>query len=213
MAIKIKGLLEVISLDRITQVLLDAFIDSSPKLLKVFPNDYTRKNALEMTLRYYGQYDMYYGKAYTLDEDVFEVALLLESNNVNTSKRRCLNARCYSYEYQEIKVKMPVEERKKRLKLFAELKKLEKKIPVPKEYLYLDYIGVAKDKQGEGRGSRLMEEICDYADAEGLPVILFTSSIKTKKFYGKFNFTEVESLISEEFGFTYICLMREPGSA
>ncbi len=209
MAIKIKGLLEVISIERVTEVLLDAFANY-PKLMKAFPEKYARHNALEASIRYYGQFDMYYGKAYTLDEDVFEVALILESKEMKTSKPRCLKAGCYSYEYQAVKERMPVEDRKKRLNLFSELIKLEKNVPVPKKYLYIDFLGVAKDKQGEGRGSRLMEKICEYADAEDLPIVLFTNTNKAKQFYEKFDFTEITTVTSEKFEFTNTYLKREP---
>lgn len=210
--IKIKGLLEVISIERITEVLLDAFANY-PKLMKAFPEKYARHNALEASIRYYGMYDMYYGKAYTLDEDVYEVALILESKHVKTTKPKCLKAGCYSYEYQAVKERMPVEDRKKRLKLFGELEKLEKTVPVPKQYLYIDFLGVVKEKQGEGRGSMLMEKICEYADIEGLPIVLFTNTNKALEFYEHFDFKEIKTVTSETFGFTNTYLIRDPKTA
>lgn len=209
MSIDIKGLLEVISLDRVTEVLLDAFTDY-PKLKFAFPEEYARRNALELTIRYYGQFDMFFGNAYTLDEDAFEIALIVHSKENKTSKSRCLKAGCYSIEYQEIKTRMPVEDRKKRLILFKELEKLEKKIPMPKDHLYLDFLGVAKERQGEGRGSRLLGKICDHADSVGLPIILFTSDKEGRKFYKKFDFEDIESVTSEKFGFTNYYMIREP---
>lgn len=209
MAIKIPGLLEVISLDRVTEVLLDA-MRNYPKLLKSFPDKYARMNALEATIRFYGQYDMYYGKAYTLDEDVYEVALILESEIADVTKYRSLKAGCYSEEYQNIKNRMSGEDRAKRLKLFRELERLEKTVPLPKEYLYIDFFGVSRNKQGEGRGRRLMEKICEYADSVKRPIALFTNTKKAKKFYGHFGFKEIKIVESEKYGFTNIYLVREP---
>ena len=211
MAIKIPGLLEVISLDRIAEVLVDAFT-YDPKLMKSFPLDYGRRNALEATFYYYGKYDLFYGKVYTLDEDVFEVALLLESKYVNSTKNKCLKAGCYSYEYQSIKERMPVEDRKKRLKIFKEIKKFEKRVPKPKDYLYLDYLGVVRDKQGEGRGTKLMEKICEYADSVNKPIVLYVSSDESKKFYEKFGFEEITSVTSSNYDYTNIYLIRNPKS-
>lgn len=209
MAINIPKLREVISLDRITEVLVDAMINY-PKLMESFPDKYTRRNALEATVRFYGQYDMYYGKAYTLDEDAFEVALILESEKAKVTNSRCLKAGCYSMEYQSIKERMSAEDRKKRVQLFRQIEKLEKTVPVPKQYLYIDFLGVVRNKQGEGRGTKLMEIICEYADEIQRPIVLFTNSKKARSFYEGFGFEEITTVTSDKYGFTNVYLMRAP---
>ena len=209
MSVKIPGLLEVVSLDRVTDVLTDAFANY-PKLMKTFPEKSSRLNALEATIRFYGQYDMHYGKAYTLDEDAFEIALILESKDMKASRAKCLKAGCYSIEYQKIKEKMSAEDRKKRIQLFNALEKLEKSIPMPTDFLYVDFLGVVRDKQGEGRGARLMEKICEYTDSEGKPIVLFTNTRKAAKFYENFEFKEIKTVTSEKFGFTNTYMIREP---
>lgn len=66
--------------------------------------------------------------------------------------------------------------------------------------LKLNMIAVDKDKQGQGSGSAAMQEIANFADANGLRVILTTgqkddgfgttSGSRLKKFYKRFGFVE-----------------------
>lgn len=64
----------------------------------------------------------------------------------------------------------------------------------------IDMIEVEKDERKQGIGSKVMEEITDYADKHGLRIILTTglqdsrrgttSASRLKKFYKRFGFVE-----------------------
>lgn len=208
MSIKIPELYEVISLKKVVEVLKDA-LSEYPKLMAVFPNEYIRTAALEATLWYYGAFDMHYGKAYTLSEEADEVALIVESKEARYSKGRCMKAGSYSIEYQEAKEKMGVDDRKKRLKFIKELNKLEKKVKFPKEFLYIDFFGVSKEKQGQGKGGELMDKIIAYADKRKLPLLLFTNTARAKNFYEGKGFKVVDTIVSEKFGFESSYMQRD----
>lgn len=69
-----------------------------------------------------------------------------------------------------------------------------------KKDLILDMIVVPKDKRKQGIGSKVLKEICDYADRNDLRILLTTntkddvhgttSSDRLKKFYKRFGFVE-----------------------
>lgn len=66
--------------------------------------------------------------------------------------------------------------------------------------LIIDMIEVPKDKRKQGIGTKVLEEICEYADKNGLRILLTTgvkdpyhgttSMERLKKFYKRFGFVE-----------------------
>jgi len=73
-------------------------------------------------------------------------------------------------------------------------------------FLYLWFVGVAPEKQGEGIGSRLMAEIIRESEKQELPIYLETSTRENLPFYQKFGFTIYEEL---DFGFPFYLLKRD----
>ena len=97
-------------------------------------------------------------------------------------------------------------ERQVRIDLFNELERLEKDINLPEPHIYVDFLGVSKDYQHQGRGKKLMACICRYADSLKLPLMLFTNTADDVKFYQNLGFNITGETSSEKFGFvnTYL---------
>ncbi|MDC7223398.1 MAG: GNAT family N-acetyltransferase, partial [Spirochaetales bacterium] len=53
------------------------------------------------------------------------------------------------------------------------------------DFYYLWFLGVHPENQGKGYGSRLLEELCQLARKDSLPLYLETSSEKNIAFYRK----------------------------
>ena len=54
-----------------------------------------------------------------------------------------------------------------------------------------------------------MDAICDYADEQGLPLMLFTNTEEDIRFNESFNFQIVGITESEEFGFHNTYMLRK----
>ncbi|PHR47060.1 MAG: GNAT family N-acetyltransferase [Fluviicola sp.] len=63
-----------------------------------------------------------------------------------------------------------------------------------KDFIHLWYIGVSPAKQGEGKGTKLMQKIIDKAQSQNKKIFLETSTQRNFKFYESFGFTEVVTL-------------------
>lgn len=208
-SIKIDGLFEVQSIDILTELFLDAF-QNYPKLMFAFQQSECRRTALEATIRYYCAYDLKYGKAYALDQKVREAVVIVESNQMKYNFLRHFVAGSYSKEYRKAMNRLTREEKKKRILLFQEIDRLETTIELPKEHLYIDFLGVKTEMQGQGRGRRLMEYICHYSDQRKLPLMLFTNTDMDVKFYHGLGFHLAGETQSMQFGFTNWYMVRMP---
>lgn len=72
----------------------------------------------------------------------------------------------------------------------------------PKEsFLYLWFIGVEPECQGQGEGSKLLKSVLDLAEDKKLPVCLETSTESNFKWYENFGFSLYAS--STQFGFPF----------
>lgn len=79
----------------------------------------------------------------------------------------------------------------------------------PKEdFIHLWYIGLKNDLQGQGIGSKLMKELIDRYDKQGLPIFLETSTVRNFPFYERLGFEVLKE--SDEFGYTMRMYMRRP---
>ena len=58
----------------------------------------------------------------------------------------------------------------------------------PKAFVYVDFIGVDPQSQGQGYGSQLLKEISEYASEFELPIYLETSTLQNIDFYKKNGF-------------------------
>ena len=59
-----------------------------PKLAGMFTDWDDRQAGIEMTVRYYGAFDFMYGNAYSLDENMTDVVMLMFSDEQDFSEER-----------------------------------------------------------------------------------------------------------------------------
>lgn len=201
MTIKINDLHEVKNIEKIVPLYLDAF-RNYPKLMYSFPNNDRRSIALEASIRFYCAYDMKYGKAYSLDENVNDAAVLVESDKMKYSFFKHLKAGSYSREYRQLIKQLTNEEKKSRLELFEEMDEAEANLPIPFPHIYLDFLGVKSKCQGQGRGKKLMQSICRYSQERKLPIMLFTNTKEDVVFYDKLGFSHIGKVHFEKYDFT-----------
>ena len=193
-------------INKVNLTYLSAF-RNYPKLMNAFPRDRERLFALEATLRYYTAYDMTYGSAYSLDENINEAVMLIHSDNMNYTLAKHIAAGSYSKEYRKVIRLLSKRDRAVRTALFKELDRLEADIDIPRPHIYLDFLGVAQKCQHQGRGRKLMEKVCEYADSANLPIMLFTNTSDDVRFYESLGFRIIGKTVSDTFGFTNTYMM------
>lgn len=181
-----------------------------PKMLNAFPDDETRIPAIEATIRYYGAYDLRYGSAFSLDKDINEACVILHSDDMKFTFMRHLLSGSYSSSYRDAMKKLSKSDRTKRLRLFDELDRLEATIDIPRPHIYLDFLGTKEEYQHQGRGRRLMNKLCKFADSVHLPIMLFTNTDEDIAFYQSLGFHIIDIVSSKEFGFTNTYLIYTP---
>lgn len=190
------------------QMMLRAFRDY-PKLRFVFPRDVDRQAGIEAVIRYYGSYDMYHGAAFSLDDSLHECAVLLHSDMMGFTQEQIRVAGCENDAWRAALQRLDSSQQQTWFAFFEAFDREEAKLDLPEEYLYLDFLAVAPDWQHRGRGRRLMDSICDYADEQGLPLILFTNTEEDIRFYKSFNFQIVGITESEDYGFHNTYMVRD----
>ena len=193
-------------INKVNLTYLSAF-RNYPKLMNAFPRERERLFALEATMRYYTAYDMTYGSAYSLDENINEAVMLIHSDNMNYTLAKHIAAGSYSKEYRKVIRLLSKRDRAVRTALFKELDRLEADIDIPRPHIYLDFLGVAQKCQHQGRGRKLMEKVCEYADSANLPIMLFTNTSDDVRFYESLGFRIIGKTVSDTFGFTNTYMM------
>ncbi len=209
MSIKIDDLFEVKDFEKLMAVFLDAF-RTYPKLEIAFKNPHTRMAALEATIRFYSAYDLRYGKAYSLNEEVNEGVVLIESSQVHYSFLRHLLARSYAKGYRKAMGHLNKSEKQTLRHMFVELDQLETTLDLPPNHLYIDFVGVKTSLQGQGNGRKLMTHVCHYADKRQLPLMLFTNTDLDVAFYKSLGFFVAGITHSDKYGFTNTYMLRIP---
>lgn len=179
-------------------------------MLYAFPDDDDRIPAIEATIRYYGAYDLRYGSGFSLDNQVNEACIIVHSDDMKYTFMRHLLSGSYSRKYRAAMRKLSRPNQVKRLRLFDELDRLEATVDIPRPHIYLDFLGVDEAHQHQGRGRKLMNAVCDYADKVKLPIMLFTNTEEDIKFYNSLGFRIIGVTSSEEFGFTNTYLLYDP---
>lgn len=181
------------------------------KLVGTFPDWDDRQAAIEMVIRFYGAFDFRYGYAYSLDEDLKEVLMIMFSEEENYSEERFRAAGSYSEEFYAAASRLSEEDRQRWWDFFDEVDRTEAELAsIPDKYLYADLVCVAEEAQGQGRGSRLIQAACRYADQVELPIMLFTNGAEDIKFYQKNGFRIIGVTSSEKFGFENTYVLYEP---
>ena len=187
---------------------LDAFHDY-PKLAQAFPQMDKKLAAMEATIRFYGMYDLKYGHAYATDENIDDAIVIVDSENMKYSTARYIAAGCYSKGYRAAMNRLTAQEKKKRLAVFDELDRLETTMDIPYPHIYVDFLGVRRSCQGEGRGRRLIHKITEYADKRNRPLMLFTNTSEDVAFYQKEGFKVIGIAKSDKYGFENTYMVRE----
>ena len=207
----IQGLYEVRKneSEKLFSMWLDAFCDY-PKLEKAFTDKDKRLAAIEMTVRFYGMYDLKYGHVYSVDENIDDAIAIVDSEQMKCTQARYIAAGSYSKEYRAAKNRLSPEEQKKYKKVFAELDALESTMNIPYPHIYADFLGVRTKCQGEGRGRRLIHTVARYADSRKRPVMLFTNGSENVDFFMKEGFKTIGIAKSDRYGFENVYLVREP---
>ncbi|MBQ6496899.1 MAG: GNAT family N-acetyltransferase [Firmicutes bacterium] len=202
MKIEIKELhkIEKHEYEKLYEMLIEAFAEY-PKLRIAFPDEKTRLTAIEMTLRFYGAYDLTHGVGYSLDADLNEAVLMLHSDYVGFPDELVEAADCYGGGFQKAASHLTEEEVIRWDGFFEEVDEKEAELQLPKPYLYLDFVAVRAGCQGSGRGSQIIRTICRYAEEQGLPVMLFTNGERDIAFYQKNGFRIIAVTRSETYGF------------
>lgn len=194
--------------EKLIHTYMDAF-DQYPKMMNAFTDKRKRMLALEATLRFYTSYDLTFGAGYSLDENISEAVMLVHSDRMNYTFFKHLIAGSYSSAYRNVMNRLSKEDRQIRINLFDELDRLEKDINLPQPHIYVDFLGVAKKFQHQGRGRKLMTHVINYADSLGLPLMLFTNTADDVKFYQSLGFKIIGETSSEKFGFVNTYLTYE----
>ena len=194
--------------EKLVLTYLSAF-ESYPKLMQAFSDKKTRLLALEATLRYYTAFDLRYGSGFSLDENVREAVLIIHSDRMKYTVLKHLAAGSYGKEYRAVISKLSKEEKQTRAALFEELDRLEATVDIPRPHKYADFLGVAREYQHQGRGRKLMSQVCRYADQIGLPIMLFTNTADDIKFYQSLGFCIIGETSSERFGFVNTYMLYE----
>lgn len=207
MATEIKGLTQIRDKEKVIATLTSAFIDY-PKLTKGFPERGRRAIAVEATLSFYVAYCMRYGKAYALNEKCQGVVVIIPSSRRKGSKLKFMIAGSYSRRYKNAISRLTAEEQRIRTELFNEMDQMETEIKFPSKYLYVNFLGVKPEYQGQGNGRAIMERVIDYSKGKSLPVMLFTNQPKDVEFYQRMGFKIMGITSSKKYQFINIYLLK-----
>ncbi|MCI9595887.1 MAG: GNAT family N-acetyltransferase [Firmicutes bacterium] len=207
---EIKGLYKLTRADeeKLIQTFMDAF-QNYPKLMAAFPDQETRLAAVEATLRYYTAYDMEYGDAFSLDQQIKDGVCVVHSDEMRYTPERHEKAGSNGPAFTAAMARLTEEEQQKWNHVFDELDELEKEIDLPEPHLYVDFLGVQEACQHQGRGRKLMKAVCEYAESLGLPLMLFTNTEEDVAFYKSLGFQVAGIVRSEKFGFVNTYLVKE----
>ena len=136
-----------------------------PKLIGSFPDWEDRQAAIEMVIRYYGAFDFEYGYAYSLDESLSEVLMIMFSEEEVYTEERFEAAGSYSDEFRAAAARLGEEGVRRWWDFFDEVDRTEAELEtIPDRYIYADFLCVSEEVQGQGRGSRIIQAACRYAD-------------------------------------------------
>ena len=182
-----------------------------PKLIGSFPDWEDRQAAIEMVIRYYGAFDFEYGQVYSLDETLSEVLMIMFSEEEVYTEERFEAAGSDSDAFRAAAARLGEEGVRRWWAFFDEVDRTEAELEtIPDRYIYADFLCVGEEAQGQGRGSRIIQAACRYADEIGLPIMLFTNGEEDIRFYQKNGFKVIGVTKSEAFGLENTYVLYEP---
>ncbi|MGN0702026.1 MAG: GNAT family N-acetyltransferase [Lentihominibacter sp.] len=199
-AIEIEGLYRVKEneLPDLFETMSRAFGDY-PKLSGMFPDPEEKNLAVKMVVEYYGRFDFMAGRFYSLDESIREGIAVLHSDDVAYTEENFKAAGSYNDNFRRCARELGESGVKRWFAFFDEVDRLESQLELPKEYIYVDFLAVAPEVQGEGRGGRLVDALIAKANELSLPIMLFTNGEKDVRFYEKHGFRVLAVTRSEEY--------------
>lgn len=180
-------------------MMLAAYADY-PKLSNAFPDDMTRLTAIELTIRYFGNFDLRYGAAFSTSEKMYDCMMLIPSSECDYSEKRLTKAKCYERKVAELFFGLSDDDRAKWKDIFDQMDKKEAEAGFPDEYIYIDFLSVIPEAQGQGRGTYLLEYAKEIAKKEKKPLILFTNTDRHISFYEKCGFKVFTEISLDEYG-------------
>ncbi|HJJ30977.1 MAG TPA: GNAT family N-acetyltransferase [Methanocorpusculum sp.] len=83
---------------------------------------------------------------------------------------------------------------------------------LPDDTVYMCYLGVAPECQGQGIASKLIREKLAECDEKGLTAYLETNTEHNVKIYSKYGFVEINKVVNERDGFTTWYMIRKPAA-
>ncbi|MCF0144381.1 MAG: GNAT family N-acetyltransferase [Firmicutes bacterium] len=181
-----------------------------PKLAFAFPEWESRQAAIEMVVAYFLPYDLKFGNIYSLDENINEAIAVAYSEDIDFSRENCEKAGCVNDKFNAAAARLTEEQLNYWWGFFDELDRQESALDLPDRYIYADFVAVRTGMQGEGRGSKIIQALCRFADEEGLPVMLFTNGEEDIKFYLKNGFRQIAVTQSDEFKMKNTYMLYEP---
>ncbi len=186
--------------DKLYNMLMNSF-KNYDKLLGAYPDWDDRQAAIEMVISYYLAYDWKYGLALSLDENLNEALVICHSDEMSYTDAQIKAADCMNERFHSAATRLSAEQVGFWFDFFDEFDRQERSLEIPRPHIYVDYLAVREDLQGQGRGSIIIEKLKEYSDETGLPIMLFTNGEKDVKFYLKNGFRIIGVTKSEKFRF------------
>lgn len=179
----------------VTQILTRSF-DTNKSVNFVVKQDKKRTERIRRLMEYSFDISNLYGDVF-LSDDKKAVALIIWPDKKGETFRSILKDVNLTLNAIGISNAMNVLKREAKIK---------SNHPDPTEYLHLWFIGVAPEHQGNGHGSRLLQEIKDKYKSTKRLLYLETSTLKNLPWYERFGFEIFSTL---EFGFTLYLLRQK----
>ena len=195
--------------DKVYDLVKESF-KNYEKLVGAFPDWDDRQAAIEMVLSFYLAYDWKYGAAYSLDEEMKEVLVVCHSDVMDYSEDKILAAECENDRFRAASARLSDEQVEFWNEFFDELDRQERKLEIPRPHIYVDFLAVKEGFKGEGRGSRIIGKLKEYADETGLPIMLFTNGEDDVRFYKRNGFRILAVTESEKYKFENTYMLYEP---
>jgi ribosomal protein S18 acetylase RimI-like enzyme len=158
-------------------ILTKAF-DKNKSVNYVIKQDYRRENRIRSLIEYSYNKTFRLGKIFSIDNKAYAFVSFPHRDKTDILANLKL-----------IFSSLGIRNIKRVLRFKSQLKK-----HYPKEFVYLDFIGVDPLFQGQGIGSALVQEIKAFAKQQKLPLYLETSTIENVAFYKKNGFEQYGEL-------------------
>jgi len=190
--------------DRAARVLTRAFLDD-PFYSFVFPDPARRANYTPLLWKALIHTCLLFGRVYTTP-DLEGVACWTRPGCADLTLRRLLRS---SFALPLAIMRFPGESRQRMLKALSLLESQRRNFQ-PREFWYLQALGVDPSRQGKGIGSGLIAPILALADSEGLPCYLETETEGNVTFYERRGFQVLASLNFPEAALQLWTMQRPP---